>query len=850
MKNSTQNSVISSLIPILIMNQMGSIYHLQQAVANALEDNDSKKAKEVLELILKIQVNPIRSIFDMAMLGVIPSNVSAQELEVAIRSGLTLQYQMELPQLIKKIFDAKLVTVDELAELTKSETAVEIIACIKQLALDETNPIDYSELALVLAIKQKDWDYVLNSNLLIEGQLADHEELLADIYDANRFDILDECKEYNVFSIDEDFYADLDSQDENGETLLMQAASSGDVKEVKRLLALGANPAIKDKTGSNALMYAVMHSVEELANVNVADSKRTPEIKKLMGDKAQIVKILISDKRVNVNERNSASINAFDIAISQGLVTSDKGVAELRGNHLVIDALLNGGANPIFGEFEWSFKAKTMMTLFLSVALTGLKNHLINATGIGIVFRVVLSPLIEVLNIACDAVVAYKAYYDVKNSLYTYTRTCLDSEYASDAFFSLDKKPLIGAFHINWMGQVYSGESLKNFMANHVGYQSVANGYFSSANLPRNEDGSVRMTVKDKLALSNEIANRFDVVQSKLNGFMMPWTREAMENISNELKEAYELVQNGYKLPNNMVVILDEIISQENQDRVVAEISSNVSNLNLFFQIYSAVKSGALGVSLETRYNLEKVAVKLKQAEAEEKSFSQKLVEYAKPKNQVSKYSFADLSCEAQKFEISGFMFGQVLQVMQHEFSKDLAENRDVRSIKERMQDGAVNLFHNIVNRVADGAAYVCGTDRATVLDVASEGIARVGASANATAHVGARRFYDSSYFIPACIMVGMAYLTVKFPDRMWTASKCTFKALVVFASFVVSAISCLFSCISGAISYLKPKEASTALNIVAENKQPVVVIGDDVMKGMIESTDRQISGTQIAVAA
>jgi hypothetical protein len=823
---------LAAAMPILVMNQIGAISNLQEMVKSAVENEDSTKAKKILEDIAKIELNPVKSLFQMAMANTLPHNIATQEFEAAIRLGLITQYQMYLPQLIKELFDAKLISNEELAKLSESEVSAGIVNYIKALALDETQEIDYSELALVLAIKQKDWHFVMDFQLL-EDQLADHEELLGDIYAASRLDVLEYCQASQVFGIDERIYEDINIQDSEGRTLLMEAAANGDVAEVKRLLALGANPALKDADGYSALMHAVSYTGEELAQINIASGERSDEIKKFMAEKAEVVKILVADKRVKVTETNILSMDALEIAIFQGVVTTKAGLAELRGDHAIIDALLSGGANPVVGDFEFSFKAKTIMTLALSVVVTYLKNKL-ESTTVGTVVTTLCPPISWALNAACDAVVGYKAYYDAKNPLYRLARTTLSSEYANDAFFSLEKKPLIGAYHINWMGKVYTGESLKKLMVQHVGYDNVSKGYFSEADLPKDSNGALRMNSKDKLALSKEIANRYEIIQQELSRFfMMPWTRKALKKVAEDLKHAYNSAQTGYKLSDEITYFMDKISTSNNHANVVAEINSNSHNTELFYQILSAMRSGALSVSLETRHNIELLALKVQNPSLLDKSFLQKAIGYFR-KSDKPDVEFADLVSVCNKYNVEGVNFGLLLQAMQAEFTTDLNSNRDVRTINERIHDGAVSLFHRIVEGVAGGIAYLANTEKEKLLDGIAEGFAIGGATANAGVHIGARRFYDSKYFIPACVIAGLAFLTVKFPDKMWMACKYTGKALMAVACATVAAVGMLVKCISRAYEYMKPKEVSTAMDSVMKQEQQankaVVNINADVI--------------------
>jgi len=51
-----------------------------------------------------------------------------------------------------------------------------------------------------------------------------------------------------------------------GRTPLIQAACNNDLKEVNRLLKLGANPALKDSSGNDALAVAIINGYDEVAN--------------------------------------------------------------------------------------------------------------------------------------------------------------------------------------------------------------------------------------------------------------------------------------------------------------------------------------------------------------------------------------------------------------------------------------------------------------------------------------------------------------------------------------------------------------------------------------------------------
>jgi ankyrin repeat protein len=56
----------------------------------------------------------------------------------------------------------------------------------------------------------------------------------------------------------------LNAQDDNGNTPLILAAWQGDLKTVKKLLALGADVSITDNWGENVLHYGAFRPVHSL----------------------------------------------------------------------------------------------------------------------------------------------------------------------------------------------------------------------------------------------------------------------------------------------------------------------------------------------------------------------------------------------------------------------------------------------------------------------------------------------------------------------------------------------------------------------------------------------------------
>lgn len=81
--------------------------------------------------------------------------------------------------------------------------------------------------------------------------------------------LLNEYKDLNTLLIFVRNGANINSLDENGETLLYKAAREGDGARLKALLSVKADPNIRAKDASTPLMAAVSHHPENLDNINV-----------------------------------------------------------------------------------------------------------------------------------------------------------------------------------------------------------------------------------------------------------------------------------------------------------------------------------------------------------------------------------------------------------------------------------------------------------------------------------------------------------------------------------------------------------------------------------------------------
>ncbi len=120
--------------------------------------------------------------------------------------------------------------------------------------------------------------------------------------------------------------SNVDTKDETGLTVLMQAAQDGDAKEIKKILAKQANLEVKDQYGWTALMYAVaaqdVSKVKALlkvsADVKTSDNRGiTPLMLAALGDKSEITKLFLS-KGANVNATNNKGATALSYAKGKG----------------------------------------------------------------------------------------------------------------------------------------------------------------------------------------------------------------------------------------------------------------------------------------------------------------------------------------------------------------------------------------------------------------------------------------------------------------------------------------------------------------------------------------------------
>ncbi|MDR2148161.1 MAG: ankyrin repeat domain-containing protein [Tannerella sp.] len=134
----------------------------------------------------------------------------------------------------------------------------------------------------------------------------------------------------------------LDAQDSNGKTPLILAAWEGDLKTVKKLLALGADISVTDNLGNNVLHYAARQENLEVLNV-ILDTNVDVNLKSEGGYKqtalfapAEVGRIPILrtllERGANPDIQDRYKMTALQWAIQQGKVEAVKTLLAFKAN--------------------------------------------------------------------------------------------------------------------------------------------------------------------------------------------------------------------------------------------------------------------------------------------------------------------------------------------------------------------------------------------------------------------------------------------------------------------------------------------------------------------------------------
>lgn len=196
-----------------------------------------------------------------------------------------------------------------------------------------------------------------------------------------------EIEDFSVNYITEDVFIDVNKQDENGRTTLMEASINGNLELIDDLIFAGAILDVCDKDGNTALMLAAKYQknpdvIKLLLDNNANFRKRNDEnltaltIAIKYNKEEKIIKALIENLSNNEKEIKEAFIKAICLESSKNILTifADKNIsldlvfedktalmyaAETNSNTEIIEWLLKNGASKTFeskdGRTVWDF---------------------------------------------------------------------------------------------------------------------------------------------------------------------------------------------------------------------------------------------------------------------------------------------------------------------------------------------------------------------------------------------------------------------------------------------------------------------------------------------------------------
>jgi hypothetical protein len=605
--------------------------------------------------------------------------------------------------------------------------------------------------------------FCLENNKLYPGLLVEHKDVLFEAHAQARYDLIEIMVANKLYGYDAH---DVKAIKAGMLTQLFidscDKADKAGLEMVKLLLALGLNPTVQDTKGYTPLMHAVKFSSEQLVELNKPNSERSEEFKAIMRNKEEIVSILLKDKRIDVNTKVQGK-TALKIAIEQGLVKNDSNIQEIRGDHEIINKLIEAGCDPVFARVDSSYADKTLSNVKLIVVLNLVKQPF---------NTFILTPATKLYEYATHYLVWQVAYNDVKDPLYVATQTVLNPEYAQDRLFDLSKKPMIGAYHLNWNGSVITGADLKELMKHHLGYHNVGNGYFSLQDLPLEEE-TLQMTVLEKHKIAETLFNRYYMIEECLkNDWMFGWTKAGLLKLKEEITQTYNMLNTGYEINDIFQQFLDMVLAEKGQAALVNELAASKENQAFFYKVYASIKSGALQTDISTRYNVEKVAQNLLDSQSKYPSMFNTILEklglFTVPHNIAS---FEDLMKVCSCFKTEEIDFETMLRMLDQMFNDDLTLEREEKPFAERAKEYGSHTLSSCIDKAVSAISSVTGYSKDHVYHQIADKVAITGAVTNATVQTGFKYVHDNSSVVQVATGVSLGgYLTYKLisPLKAW----------------------------------------------------------------------------------
>lgn len=387
---------------------------------------------------------------------------------------------------------------------------------------------------------------------------------------------------------------DLNAQDSEGRTPLMDAIIQGDLEAVKLLRKNGANINLKDAYGNTALILASL--------VN----------------NSEIVQYLINDVEIDLNARNKDGLSALNIASArygiEGMpiesedakkyFESDKDALDAakqmqgalgldnKNSKKIVGKLVAAGADPYVKGEEDALWRKAIKTC-VGIGVASGANQLL----------AMASP--EAAKLGQNLIAAgagYKVYKDVKGTLSNWVRTSLKSNSMFDA--KIANQNMFGSFHVGSFGRIISGEALRDEMKSKL--SDPAGTIFTKEQFLVQPHAS-------KEELRNTLMLRYSNIRNELENKFHPfWAKRELRKIEAELLSAEaEIFENGAsgtrKIGNstfeddfgNVLKLIEAAKGRESliramikepQNEKLKEIKTAIDNLN-DGKIYGSLKS-------------------------------------------------------------------------------------------------------------------------------------------------------------------------------------------------------------------------------------------------------------------
>lgn len=340
---------------------------------------------------------------------------------------------------------------------------------------------------------------------------------------------------------------DINAQNRDGRTPLIDAVLKGDNTTVQMLIEHGADINKADKYGNTALIYACF------------------------SNNPALIDTLTYEKKLDINHRNNDGLSAYSIAAARGsienlgkdqksldkLTEDDKiTIARLRtkmgtvvgSNKETVRLLIDRGADPYDTEPEAALWKKLLVTGAIATSLSA-ANSLLLATN----------PLAkEAGQTVIAATTGYAVYTQVSSSVETALRGWMKDGTEWDV--KMSNPFMIGSYHIDRWGRVSYGQSLKTTLLELARIKKDSPIIFGVEKGENQTLQEAQTNFKTKLQALNPVAQielhenlqfKYTRIKYKLdNQYLLPWTRIQLGNVLKEIELADQALMRGKQMNN------------------------------------------------------------------------------------------------------------------------------------------------------------------------------------------------------------------------------------------------------------------------------------------------------------